>query len=72
MTPDEGMKIGRGDLAALSFRAKDALNAKAAYLEGRTLQENERVLIVLEFKPMRTPSGALIFGEPRTEVKHGV
>ena len=61
-----------GDLAALSFRAKDALNQATAYLKGRTLQENERVLILVEARATRTEGGALIFGAVTAEAKHGV
>lgn len=68
----EAMRVSKGDLAALSFRAQDALRDKIGYLEGRTLSEGERVVVLIEAKVTRTPSGGLIFGDVEGRAKHGM
>lgn len=70
--PQESMRVGKGDLAALSFRAQDELRDKISYLEGRTLTEGERVVVLLEARVTRTPGGGLIFGEVEGKAKHGM
>lgn len=57
------MRINGYDLAGLSFRARDALNAQLDRLKGQALGEGEQVAITLTATVTRTTSGGLIFGD---------
>lgn len=56
------MKVTPADLAALCFRARDALDHAIAPLEGRTLAEGETIRIVLTTSVEKHQQGHLIFG----------
>lgn len=64
------MRVGRGDLARLSFELKDHVNPKMDYLEGRELELGQHVRISMIAKVVQTPAGGLIFGEFEGDVSH--
>lgn len=67
MTP---LKIAAADLAALRFRAVDALDRACSRLEGRALDEGETLRIVLTASVVRNAQGNLIFGEMDGVAQH--
>lgn len=67
----DSLRVSKGDLVAISVRAKDELNRTLEFLEGRSLNEGESVQIILNAYVTRTATGSLIFGSVVGEATYG-
>jgi hypothetical protein len=66
----QALKIGPADLAALVFRARDALDHAVSKLEGRPLGEGETIRITLTTTVVKNPQDTLAFGPMEGLAQH--
>ncbi|HSX21509.1 MAG TPA: hypothetical protein VLE97_01890 [Gaiellaceae bacterium] len=64
------MLVERGDLAAVSFHAKDIVNEKTRYLERKRLKPGTRVKVQIECEVIETAGGGLRFGNYKGRCDH--